>query len=92
MLAVCARNRSLIGTSFSANWDTWGFDDPHKTQPRPTGAFFEGWLTAGSACRRNQKTIISHLRPELHRSSNGNCLCGAGIRLDSRKSIELSTG
>jgi hypothetical protein len=66
MLAVCARNRSLIGTPFSANWDTWGFDDPHKTQPRPTGAFFEGWLTAGSACRRNQKTIISHLRPELH--------------------------
>ena len=34
MLAVCARNRSLIGTPFSANWDTWGFDDPHKTQPQ----------------------------------------------------------
>jgi hypothetical protein len=42
MLAICARNRSLIGTPFSANWDTWGFDDPHKTQPRPSGAFFEG--------------------------------------------------
>ena len=44
MLAVCARNRSLIGTPFSANWDTWGFDDPHKTQPAPAGLSLKGGL------------------------------------------------
>src|SRR5262249_25544927 len=41
ILAVCARNRSLIGRPFSANWDTWGFDDPHThcedSGPAPAG-------------------------------------------------------